>query len=592
MKRGFMAKKINLKIEPLEERIVFDAALAAVIASPSTQIIYVNASATGSVHDGNSWATAYTDLQSALTEAANSSAPDQIWLAKGTYLPSQIYSPNGVVGGASGLNDPHLKTFDIPNNVTIYGGFRSGMSSLSQANINLYPTILSGDLLGNDVSNTASPNYAASRADNVWHVVTIGNDVSQTGANVSLNGLTIQRGNAVGPTGTATFAPFVYSHDLGGGVYAAWESNVILNNDVFKDNYAVGDGGAVFSMNNNITLSNSTLLNNSAGLRGGAVEFLNTYEGATPHQGYIINSYFQNNSSSVFGGAIVGEGYFQNLASSINIKGSTFVDNRAPEGGAMVFDTLVANIDRSTFIGNVASSNGGAIATTNIVGTIVGSPNDMVTTISNSTFIGNTALGDIAAHEALNNFLGFPIGVNFSRGGGALNTYVNGHMVVNNSTFIGNIAQSGDGGAILNGGASADSVFGNPAVTGENATTIVNGSKFVGNMALDGNGGAVATLTDGILPNNPSALMLTLNNSILLGNIASGNGGGLYADSSVVTDMGNTFLLNHANKGDQVYASNSMLNGIDVDANPVAAYLKQIATNRFGLLLSDSITLA
>lgn len=57
--------KRHLKIMPLEERIVLDAAVAAVVADAvatvsshehhaATAVIYVDANATGSVHDGTS----------------------------------------------------------------------------------------------------------------------------------------------------------------------------------------------------------------------------------------------------------------------------------------------------------------------------------------------------------------------------------------------------------------------------------------------------------------------------------------------------------------------------------------------------------
>lgn len=70
----------KLNLIPLEERIVFDAAVA--------HVIYVNAAAPTAGADGQSWAHAYTNLQAALTEAANTPGADQIWFAKGTYSPT------------------------------------------------------------------------------------------------------------------------------------------------------------------------------------------------------------------------------------------------------------------------------------------------------------------------------------------------------------------------------------------------------------------------------------------------------------------------------------------------------------------------
>ena len=62
---------------------------------------------------------------------------DKILMAEGTYLPTRIYVPNGIVGGASGLQTENLKTFDLPDQVAIYGGFsddeKSGFSRFSHS---------------------------------------------------------------------------------------------------------------------------------------------------------------------------------------------------------------------------------------------------------------------------------------------------------------------------------------------------------------------------------------------------------------------------------------------------------------------------
>jgi predicted outer membrane repeat protein len=599
-----MNKRKRLHIVPLEERILLDAAIAAVIAHPvahaatdasavaapaapvntaspaaSQPIIYVNANATGSVHDGKSWSTAYTSLQDALNRAANTAGGDQIWIAQGTYVPSQIYAPNGVVGGISGLTVDQLKTFNIPDNTELYGGFKAGMTSLSQANPNLYPTILSGDLSGANINNPA----LAEQSGNAWHVVTLGNDITGAGVTATLSGLTIEDGYANGPAGTAPFGAFVYNHNFGGGVYAN-DSNLTMTNDNIQYNYSASDGGGVFTNDTNLAVSNSVFSHDSAVTRGGGLESLNTFEGNTPHTSTLTNDLFENNTSTVFGGAVVGEGTFPNLASAMNIVNSTFINNTSPEGGAITIDSLTTNVTGSSFIGNTATVTGGAIATTNIVDSLVGGPNQFVTTVTNSTFIDNTAVGTAAARTALNDFQGANIGIDFADGGGALTTYINGHLVVKGSLFVGNVAENGDGGAILNGDSSAVNVFG---VTSQNADTTISGSIFIGNEASTGNGGAVASESDGILPANPSAINLTISNSIMTGNSAANDGGGLYAENSTVNDTHNVFLLNQAHSGDELYAVGSVLNGHNSDLPGVLA--NQILKNTFLLLDSDDL---
>jgi hypothetical protein len=71
------------------------------------QIWYVNQAATGG-NNGNTWADAFTNLQSALAVAEFS---DQIWVAKGTYFPTE------------GLE--REISFNLPKGVRLYGGLRN-----------------------------------------------------------------------------------------------------------------------------------------------------------------------------------------------------------------------------------------------------------------------------------------------------------------------------------------------------------------------------------------------------------------------------------------------------------------------------------
>ena len=92
-----------LRLEALEERSLPSATW------------YVNASATGS-NNGTSWANAYTDLQSALVNKAQSG--DQVWVEQGTYKPT------------SGTD--RTASFNIPDGVAVYGGFAGTETQLTQ----------------------------------------------------------------------------------------------------------------------------------------------------------------------------------------------------------------------------------------------------------------------------------------------------------------------------------------------------------------------------------------------------------------------------------------------------------------------------
>jgi predicted outer membrane repeat protein len=549
--------KKKLFIMHLEERIVYDGAVLA-------HVIYVNAHAAAG-GNGTSWAHAFNNLQSALEVAAKTPG-EQIWLAEGTYTPSQVYSPlnaNGtpVPGGAIGLSSAptlsNLYTFDIPTDTSIYGGFLPGMTSLKQRNPLLYPTILSGDIDNNDINNPSNPDYTSSKLDNAWHVVTIGDDVTLQGASVTLDGLSIIDGYANG-LGNVFFTPITYNWNAGGALFANFDSNVTINDLTFTDNYAAGDGGAVFTNNSDVLISNSLFKDNNSLVRAGAYEGFNTFE-TSPHTETILNDTFIDNSTQVFGGAVIGEGTLPDASSSFNVINCTFLDNTAPEGGAITIDSLTVNVKNSTFIDNTALVDGGAIATTNVVDTIASEPNPppfYTTTVTDSLFIGNVAIDNPVAHEQLNNFSP-GLTLDFAGGGGALSTYMNGRQVVEGNTFINNSTTLGDGGAIINGDSEA------PGIALGVQTTITN-NLFIGNSAPNGDGGAISSSSLGGLVPTPSldSTVVTVKNNILLDNSAM-NGGGMSLEDSTATVSGNLLWLNKASdSGDDIYTDNSYVNGL------------------------------
>jgi len=521
----------------------------------------VNVNAASPSPDGSSWSKAFTRLQDALDKAAASQSADEIWVAKGTYTPTAIYTVGGYIGGAYGRDHvgapdiANLRTFNLPDKVTILGGFQ-GNGSDKRDPVNS-PTVLDG-------GGTA------------YHVVTAGDDVAQTGVTATLDGLTITRGNAAGAAGGTLFDPFAYQHNYGGGLYIAFGSNITVRNVSFIYNntapYAAanaGDGAGLFANSSDVKITDSYFGFNVSGLRGGALEILNTFEGAKAHTSTISNTIFDSNVTGLFGGAIVGEGTFPNPKSRMDIDRSLFVNNEAIEGGAIVFDSLTTTVQNTTFQANHAFVNGGALSTTNVVDTIVYTAFGVTpipffaTTIKNSQFIGNVADGSQAIHDTM---FGGPVasGIDFALGGGAVVTYMNGYTDIENSVFQDNRALGGDGGAILNGrSANIGGPFG-PAVAYDVQTTVKN-STFTGNSAPAGNGGAIASLRD---PNPNFQLAarentrLVVNDSNFQNNSAGGNGGGMYFDYSVADFKSDKFTGNTANSVvNAIYGLDSVING-------------------------------
>lgn len=447
-----------------------------------SQIIFVNIDNFKTPQDGTSWETAFSNLQNALSVAETLTTPPQIWVAEGVYIPSQVYSPNNVPGGAYGLNVPNpsvfnLTTFNLPN-VTIYGGFRGGETKLCQRNPHCNKTVLSG-------------------ANTFWHVVILGNDVAQTGVNATLDGLIIREGFAQGPDDPATTitSSLLYAHGNGGGIYSVFGSTLNLKRCLVESNRAKSIGGGIYSNNSWVRIYKCYFRCNFTDNQAGAVAIYNVREGNITRDCLISQCVFKENRTLLFGGAIVVEGTEPNPQTSTYIKCCEFEDNTAYEGGAIVVDSQTTVVKRCQFRKNIGYVNGGALATTNVVNTIAsGLPNAQplikyTTTVDDCVFEENETLGNLALHDSM--FGGPSGGLYFPLGGGALVCYMNGLLNVYNSLFESNIAYNSDGGAILNGSGAGQNIFGT-GLSAYQVTTNVNGCIFRGNIS-QGNGGAIAS---------------------------------------------------------------------------------------------------
>jgi len=104
---------------------------------PNSNIIYVDDTSKCSPGTGMSWRSAYRDLQDALERASRPSCGSEIWVAAGTYKPTE---PEGV-----------WATFELVDGVGLYGGFAGTETSRSQRNWVTNETTLTGDSSIDDV---------------------------------------------------------------------------------------------------------------------------------------------------------------------------------------------------------------------------------------------------------------------------------------------------------------------------------------------------------------------------------------------------------------------------------------------------------
>ena len=308
------------------------------------QIIYVDADATVG-GDGSSWAAAFKILQDALDDAASG---DEIWVAEGTYMPdTNSTNPSG-----SGSRDA---TFQLQNGVTLRGGYAGfGEPDPDARDIELYETILSGDLAGDD-----GPNFA-NNGENSYHVVT-GTDAHETAV---LDGFTITAGNA-----NNSSSP----NNSGGGIYNG-VGNMTLTNCTIADNYAAGayllaGGGGIYHYKGNMTLTNCTIIANSA-YHGGGI--FNCYGNMT-----LTDCAFIGNSAPYDGGGFSIDYY------SVTLANCMFIGNSAGRRGGGLFNSHFGSaVSNCTFIDNTAGMGGG-------VGSYWLYLNSL--TLTNCTFIGNSA---------------------------------------------------------------------------------------------------------------------------------------------------------------------------------------------------------
>ena len=323
--------------------------------------------------DGRSWATAYRRLRRALAEPA----PDtfsMIWVAAGTYTPAH---PGG----------DREATFQLISGVAVYGGFAGGETNLAQRDPVGNPTILSGDLNGDD-----GPDFAGND-ENSYHVVT-GSGTDETAV---LDGFTITAGNA---------DVFPEADGDGAGIYNESGSPTITNCTVSGNMAIVRGAGIQCTENSNPTITNCTITGNTVPNHGGGVSCESS---SSPR---ITNCMITGNSTSYGnGGGVYCTGHSSPTITNCTITGNTSGGNG---GGVFCHSGSSPTITNCTISGNTAAYNGGGVYS---------SGSSSSPTITNCTIIGNTATAN---------------------GGGVYCCHWSSPRVTN-STFVANSALNGRG---------------------------------------------------------------------------------------------------------------------------------------------------
>lgn len=247
-------------MNPIQTTLLLTMALMP-SAARTQEILYVDQNAKSPAPDGSSWCRAYPRISDALT-AVTPGSTTTIRVAEGRYLPD-----------SNGLADPRDATFQLLSGVTIEGSYAGcGAPHPDERDLVGHPTILSGDLHGDDVST-------GNKDDNVYHVLT----ADHLEEPIVLDGLTIAAGNANGLSERA-FGGGIYIEGgvttlrncrfpgnaaEAGGAVANIMGSTTATNCAFSGNAAANDGGAFFNDLSTLTLFNCTLVANTARTGGG-----------------------------------------------------------------------------------------------------------------------------------------------------------------------------------------------------------------------------------------------------------------------------------------------------------------------------------
>lgn len=306
---------------------------------------FVDASRPDNSGAGTSWATAKKDLQNALAVAASG---DQVWVKAGTYLPTQ--DPFGNSSPAN-VRD---KTFTLKSGVKVYGGFAGTETQLTQRNIRVNVTTLSGDL---GVANTVT--------DNAYHVVLSVNCSNTT----RLDGFTITKGYAVAIGGSSiTVSTRVIDRYKGGGISNHYSATTFSNCLVTANSADCSDGnddswGAGMDCFFSTSLvENCSFAANSFLTGGGSFSVFGSGMNINGGGITINKCYFYNNTSG--SGFIDGSrGGAINMEGTVAITNSVFYNNSAMNGAALVMGGAGSNtsaITNCSFVNNTSSYAGTA----------------------------------------------------------------------------------------------------------------------------------------------------------------------------------------------------------------------------------------
>ncbi len=406
--------------------------------------LFVNAAASPG-GTGSSWDDAFKDLQDALeaTPGPCEAPISEIWVAAGCYTPDR------------GTGDRTM-SFQLRSGMEIYGGFAGDEETREERDPVANPTVLSGDLLGNDLP--AFTNYV----ENSLHVVAAGPGVNATAV---LDGFVITGGSADGGC---------CEDDRGGGLFLD-QASPTIRRCIFRANQAVGapgssTGGAVSHGSGQASFIDCVFDGNRA--RSG---------GAMLHAGeaQLINCLFVGNMA--FSGS---GGCLYNFDDPVMIN-CVFSGNSATSKGGVLYNVggspSMAILTNCTLAGNTAGGSGGGIYNE---GSGLHSP-----ALNNCILWGNSDAGGMDETAQMSTNVGAPT-VDFSTVQGLTGALGGTGNIGSDPLFVdadgpdGVVGTADDDLRLLEGSPAIDAAN-NAALPAEVTTDFDGGPRFVDDPAAD-----------------------------------------------------------------------------------------------------------
>lgn len=232
--------------------------LLALAAPLRADVVYLDANAPGPVHDGTSWATAYTDTAGLSDRLTNPSTDLEVWVAAGTY-------------GPIGLSGRHR--------IDAYGGFSGNETRREQRDPGRNPTVIDGRGVpavgvGTDATVDGFILHGGVYVGSIPDAATVliaNNEIDGAGVTGTPSGTVNVIGNVIHDVDTGIGVPI----KQGGGVILrnvltrtqtgiycslSWPMTLIRDNVISDSDVGMVLGGGVLAANN-------TIVKNGAGIR-------------------------------------------------------------------------------------------------------------------------------------------------------------------------------------------------------------------------------------------------------------------------------------------------------------------------------------